>query len=85
MRERSIVVEISDNGRGIPQELQDQIFDPYFTTKGELNGTGLGLYMCNMIMNKSYKGKIMCKSNDKGTTFSLDFPIQDERKDNNND
>ena len=85
MRERSIVVEISDNGRGVPQELQDQIFDPYFTTKGELNGTGLGLYMCNMIMNKSYKGKIMCKSNDKGTTFSLDFPIQDERKDDNND
>ncbi len=73
--EKSCVkLEITDNGKGIPQENIEHIFDPFFTTKGVGEGTGLGLYIAYGIM-KQHSGLIEVKSKlMQGTTFVLTFP-----------
>lgn len=63
---------IADSGIGIPQEILDNIFDPYFSTKNE--GSGLGLAICYSIINK-HKGNISVQSKPgKGTVFSIYLP-----------
>ncbi len=70
-----IVVEVTDNGIGIPEEVKDRIFEPFFTTKEVGKGTGLGLSISYGIV-KDYGGNIEVKSTGKeGTTFRLTFPI----------
>jgi signal transduction histidine kinase/ActR/RegA family two-component response regulator len=65
---------VSDTGPGIPAEIQDQIFDPYFTTKAKGEGTGLGLATVGTIV-ASLDGAITFDSTpQKGTTFRLLFP-----------
>jgi PAS domain S-box-containing protein len=61
----SIIIEICDNGGGIDEKIIDKIFEPYFTTKSEQTGTGLGLYMSKTIMNKHLNGEIIAKNNKK--------------------
>ena len=66
-----IKVTVSDNGKGIPEEMQNKIFQPYFTTKS--SGTGLGLAIVKTIMNE-IGGEITYESTiDKGTIFTLQF------------
>jgi PAS domain S-box-containing protein len=66
-----ILVEVRDNGAGIPLELQSRIFDPFFTTKAVGKGTGLGLAVCHAIVT-SIDGKISCESAPgKGTLFQV--------------
>jgi len=68
------VVAVSDNGSGIPPEIQQSIFDPFFTTKGEDKGTGLGLAVINSIVHK-HNGKIELKSVIRqGSRFTVSFP-----------
>ncbi len=65
------VVAISDNGSGIPGNLQEDIFKPMFTTKSQGEGTGLGLDIVKKMID-SHNGKIELKSEEgKGTTFSV--------------
>ena len=66
-----VILTIKDNGEGIKSKLLDKIFEPYFTTKS--TGTGLGLYLSKMIIEKSFKGKLNVKSNPKGTTFYINI------------
>lgn len=66
-----VILSIKDNGKGIKAKLLDKIFEPYFTTKS--SGTGLGLYLSKMIIEKSFKGKLNVKSNPKGTTFYINI------------
>ncbi|WP_405398271.1 sensor histidine kinase [Maribacter sp. Asnod2-G09] len=72
--ESHISIEISDEGKGIPNELEDKVFEPFFTTKPIGEGSGLGLSVVHGIIT-SHKGKIEHKSNiPKGTIFTVDFP-----------
>jgi two-component system NtrC family sensor kinase len=73
-----IVVECRDNGRGIPLEVQKDIFKPFFTTKEVGKGTGLGLYVSHEIIRK-HKGSISVTSESgKGSTFTVELPLKME-------
>jgi PAS domain S-box-containing protein len=69
-----VVIQISDNGCGIPEAIKPKIFDPFFTTKEIGKGTGLGLNMAYNIIKK-HKGKIEVESTEGcGTTFTIVLP-----------
>ena len=54
----------------------DKIFDIYFTTKSEDEGTGLGLYMCRYIIEESFGGKIKVENTSRGARFTISLPIE---------
>jgi Amt family ammonium transporter len=71
-----IEVRITDNGNGIPKEVQANIFDPFFTTKPVGKGTGLGLSISHRIIVETHRGKLSCRSKmGQGTTFSIQLPM----------
>ncbi len=65
-------IEISDNGGGVPKEIIDKIFNPYFTTK-TASGTGVGLYMSKIIIENSMKGRIYVSNSDVGAVFTIEL------------
>ena len=65
------LLEISDNAGGISKENADKIFEPYFTTKHKSQGTGLGLFMSKMIIEKSLDGTLSHKNVDGGSLFCI--------------
>ncbi|SFV59989.1 histidine kinase [hydrothermal vent metagenome] len=69
-------LEIRDNAGGIPEEIIEKIFDPYFTTKEKQGGTGLGLYMSKQIVEKHCQGKINVKNGEDGAIFKISFPTK---------
>jgi len=69
----SFEINIEDNAHGIIAEDIEQIFEPYFSTKGK-NGTGLGLYMSQMIMQKQFNSKIEVHSSSTGSIFTINVP-----------
>jgi signal transduction histidine kinase len=72
----SIVVNIEDNGKGIPPEIQSKIFDPFFTTKPPGKGTGLGLATVYGIVTEKHHGKIQVTSIPGKTEFRIELPVQ---------
>jgi PAS domain S-box-containing protein len=82
-RDANLEIKIKDNAGGIEDEIINRIFEPYFTTKDEKQGTGLGLFMCNEIVTKHLKGDIQALSSTfsyegkeyKGTTFKITLPL----------
>jgi len=70
-----VLVEIADNGPGIPAEVKSRIFDPFFTTKGVGEGTGLGLDIVNRIV-KNARGQVNVLSSPGDTRFQIRIPIQ---------
>ncbi|WP_214297975.1 sensor histidine kinase [Pelotalea chapellei] len=68
----SSVVKIRDNGGGIPAEVIPRIFDSYFTTKGHGKGTGIGLYMSKVIIEKNCGGRLSAYNVDDGVEFRIE-------------
>jgi len=74
--DKFLKIYISDTGKGIPDGVKSQIFEPFYTTKNAVKGVGLGLSSVYAIINK-HKGEISVESEvDKGTTFIIQIPLK---------
>ncbi|HWD21470.1 MAG TPA: ATP-binding protein [Verrucomicrobiae bacterium] len=71
-----IIVEIADNGPGIPKEIQSRIFEPFFTTKAVGSGTGLGLVISHRIVADRHGGEIEFESKPGETRFKVRLPLR---------
>lgn len=67
------VVTVTDNAGGIPETIIDKIFDPYFTTKGPDQGTGLGLFMSKGIIEKNMGGRLTARNTGNGAEFRIEI------------
>lgn len=65
------VLTICDNGGGIKEDIIEEIFDPYFTTKDKNNGTGIGLYMSRMMIQQHHQGSLTVHNNTDGVCFKV--------------
>ena len=72
--EDKIEIRVTDNGNGIPQNIVDKIFQPFFTTKPTGQGTGLGLSLSYDIVTKGHGGNIEVKTTENGTEFIVKLP-----------
>jgi signal transduction histidine kinase len=71
-----VVVEVEDNGPGIPEDIRDRVFDSFFTTKPPGSGTGLGLDISRSIIITRHGGKISVDSRPGRTVFRVELPLQ---------
>lgn len=83
--EKNLVIVIKDNAGGIPDNIIDRVFEPYFTTKENLGGTGLGLYITHTIIEKNLKGTVTVDNEVfiyegeeyKGARFVITLPLEE--------
>jgi signal transduction histidine kinase len=75
-----IKVDITDDGPGIPADVQAHIFDPFFTTKAPGSGTGMGLDTARRIIEQRHRGSITFDTGDGGTTFHVWLPLDGVKK-----
>ncbi|MHC5773442.1 ATP-binding protein [Nostoc sp.] len=74
--DKQVIIRISDNGPGIPESLQKQLFNPFFTTKPVGKGTGLGLSISHQIVVEKHGGQLQCISAvGEGTEFMIKIPV----------
>ena len=76
----SLEIILYDNGKGISEDIKENIFSPYFTTKEKSQGTGIGLYMSKQIINKFFGGDLTLLENKKDTCFKIHLPFSDKCK-----
>ena len=70
-----LLVTVGDNGGGIAEDILQRIFEPYFTTKEQGKGTGIGLYMSKEIIERHMDGKIFAGNKDDGALFTIELEI----------
>ena len=75
-KEQKVIVIVSDNAGGVPEAIIDEIFKPYFSTKEKKNGTGIGLYMSKMIIEKHMNGTLTVHNENGGAHFSVILDIK---------
>ncbi len=73
-------IRISDTGPGIPESIRSKVFDPFFTTKDVGKGTGQGLALSHDVIVEKHGGSISFDTSEKGTTFIIRLPIEDEAR-----
>ena len=81
--ENQLIIQIKDNAGGINDDIIDKVFEPYFTTKHQFNGTGIGLYMSKLLIEKHLKGELKVRNTEytfkdkihKGALFEVILPI----------
>ena len=71
-----VLISVADTGGGIPESILDKIFEPYFTTKEEGQGTGIGLYMSKMIVEGYWGGELSATNLADGACLTIDLPIK---------
>jgi len=69
------IVRVTDNANGVEEEFLEQIFEPYFTTKSSAKGTGLGLYMSKMIIEKNMGGELSVENTKDGACFKVKIKV----------
>ncbi len=74
LNDKILRTTICDNAGGVPENIIDKLFEPYFSTKDEKSGTGLGLYMCKTIIQKHFNGEIGVYNGKEGACFYVDLP-----------
>ncbi len=70
----TVRIRVADTGPGIPEEIREKIFEPFFSTKTDFGGTGLGLAMCRDLLGKR-GGEITFETGQEGTTFEVSVPV----------
>ncbi len=83
LHNKNVIIKIKDNGGGIPNDIINKIFEPYFTTKHKSQGTGIGLYMSEEMIVKHMKGNLTVENEEfeyegesyKGACFTITLPI----------
>ena len=71
LEDDTIQIIVKDNGGGIPEPIFDKIYDPYFTTKEEGRGTGIGLYMSKIIIESNMAGSLHAFNDECGANFVI--------------
>ncbi len=74
------MVKVCDNGGGISDTIIENIFNPYFTTKHDAYGTGIGLYLAKNIIESRMRGTLMVKVTDSGSCFTIKVPLPERQK-----
>ena len=72
---KNFKITIEDNAKGIEKDILPKIFDPYFTTKHQFHGTGLGLYMSKIIVEKHLFGQLEVENTKEGAKFTITIPL----------
>lgn len=72
--QRKIIIQIQDNGGGIDEAVLMHIFDPYVSTKHEQQGTGIGLYLAQLIIERNMLGSIYAANSEDGAVFTITLP-----------
>jgi len=80
LQTKNIVITLEDNGGGIDKEILSKIFDPYFTTKHQSQGTGLGLFMSHKIVTQYFDGELYVENTANGVKFFIKIPLEVEEK-----
>ncbi len=77
--ENMAVLTVTDNGGGIAPDIIEKIFEPYFTTKDQTKGTGIGLYMCKMIIEDNMNGLIFALNEPNGARFQIELTLMGKK------